>query len=140
MIGGNGRKRTLPLAARFAQEWNALMATPERFAVLNQYLDGLLLDRSRSASEVHRSMMVGCIFGQDDKQLDERVAARTKGERTAEDLRERGAIVGTSSQMADQIHKLAEAGVERVMLQWIDLDDIDGLEAIAKNVLPQFAN
>lgn len=140
MIGGNGCKRTLPLAARFAQEWNALMATPERFAVLNQYLDGLLLDRSRSASEVHRSMMVGCIFGQDDKQLDERVAARTKGERTAEDLRERGAIVGTSSQMADQIHKLAEAGVERVMLQWIDLDDIDGLEAIAKNVLPQFAN
>lgn len=140
MIGGNGRKRTLPLAARFAQEWNALMATPEHFAELNQYLDGLLLDRSRSASEVHRSMMVGCIFGQDDKQLDERVAARTKGERTAEDLRERGAIVGTSSQMADQIHKLAEAGVERVMLQWIDLDDIDGLEAIAKNVLPQFAN
>ena len=140
MIGGNGRKRTLPLAARFAQEWNALMATPERFAVLNQYVDGLLLDRSRSASEVHRSMMVGCIVGQDDKQLDERVAARTKGERTAEDLRERGAIVGTSSQMADQIHKLAEAGVERVMLQWIDLDDIDGLEAIAKNFLPQFAN
>lgn len=140
MIGGNGRKRTLPLAARFAQEWNALMATPERFAELNQYLDGLLLDRSRSASEVHRSMMVGCIFGHDDKQLKERVAARTKGERTAEDLQERGAIVGTSGQMADQIHKLAEAGVERVMLQWIDLDDIDGLEAIAKDVLPQFEN
>ncbi|UCD41707.1 MAG: hypothetical protein JSV69_14245, partial [Chloroflexota bacterium] len=117
-----------------------LMATPERFAELNQYLDGLLLDRSRSASEVHRSMMVGCIFGQNDKQLEERVAARTKGERTAEDLRERGAIVGTSSQMADQIHELAEAGVERVMLQWIDLDDIDGLEAIAKDVLPQFEN
>ena len=140
MIGGNGRKRTLPLAARFAQEWNALMATPEGFAELNQYLDGLLLDRSRSASEVHRSMMVGCIFGHDDNQLKERVAARTKGERTAEDLQERGAIVGTSGQMADQIHKLAEAGVERVMLQWIDLDDIDGLEAIAKDVLPQFEN
>ena len=85
-------------------------------------------------------MMVGCIFGHDDKQLEERVAARTKGERTAKDLRARGVVVGTTSQMADQINQLDEAGVQRVMLQWIDLDDLDGLEAIGRDVLPQFTN
>jgi F420-dependent oxidoreductase-like protein len=140
LIGGNGMKRTLPLAARYAREWNALMATPERFAELNQHLDGLLADQSRAPGEVRRSMMVGCIFANDENQLQERVSARTKGERTAEELRNRGVIVGTADEMADQINQLAQAGVQRVMLQWIDLDDLDGLEAIAKDVLPQFAN
>jgi F420-dependent oxidoreductase-like protein len=140
LIGGNGMKRTLPLTARYAREWNALMATPERFEELNHHLDELLADQSRAAGEVRRSMMVGCIFANDENQLQERVAARTKGERTAEDLRERGMIVGTADQMAEQINQLAQVGVQRVMLQWIDLDDLDGLEAIAKNVLPQFTN
>lgn len=140
MVGGNGKQRTLPLTARFAREWNALMVTPERFAKLNQHLDNLLADRSRSPSEVRRSMMVGCIFGVDDTQVEERVAARTKGERTADDLRARGVVVGTASELTDQISQLGEAGVQRVMLQWIDLDDLDGLEAIAKDVLPQFTN
>jgi F420-dependent oxidoreductase-like protein len=140
MIGGNGRKRTLPLTARYGREWNALMATPERFEELNQHLDNLLAEFSRDSSEVRRSMMVGCIFGRNKNQLEERVAARTKGERTAEDLRARGVVVGTSGQMVDQISQLEEAGVQRVLLQWIDLDDLEGLEVIAKDVLPQLAN
>ncbi len=140
MIGGNGRKRTLPIAARYAREWNALMATPDRFVELNRYMDILLREQSRDIKEVRRSMMVGCIFGRNKNQLEERVAARTKGERTADDLRARGVVVGTSNQMVDQISQLEEAGVQRLMLQWLDLDDIDGLEAIATNVLPQLAN
>jgi hypothetical protein len=32
---------------------------------------------------------------------------------------------------------LAEAGCQRVMLQWLDLDDSDRLEAMAVSVLPQ---
>lgn len=138
-IGGNGRKRTLPLTARYAHEWNALMITPDKFAELNQHLDSLLVDESRQPNEVFRSMMVGCIFANDDTQLNERVAARTGGERSADDLRERGAVVGTANQMVDQLSSLAEVGVERIMLQWIDLDDLDGIENIAQKVLPQLS-
>ncbi len=138
-IGGNGRKRTLPLTARYAREWNALMITPEEFAELNQHLDGLLADYSRQPGDVFRSMMVGCIFANNDSELQERVAARTRGERSADDLRERGAVIGTANQMVAQLGKLAEAGVERIMLQWIDLDDLDGIEIIAQKVLPQVA-
>jgi F420-dependent oxidoreductase-like protein len=137
LIGGNGRKRTLPLTAQYATEWNALMTTPEEFATLNRHLDGLLAENDRQAADVKRSMMVGCIFGTDDSQVAERVMARTKGERTADDLRERGVIVGTPNEMADQLNRLAQAGVQRVMLQWIDLDDIDGLDVISRQVLPQ---
>lgn len=138
-IGGNGRKRTLPLTARYAHEWNALMITPDKFAELNQHLDSLLVDESRQPNEVFRSMMVGCIFANDDTQLNERVAARTGGERSADDLRERGAVVGTANQMVDQLSRLAEVGVERIMLQWIDLDDLDGIETIAQKVFPQLS-
>ncbi|MGW8226443.1 MAG: TIGR03560 family F420-dependent LLM class oxidoreductase [Anaerolineales bacterium] len=137
MIGGNGRKRTLPLAARFASEWNALMITPGEFTLLNQHLDELLDAQDRARSEVKRSMMVGCIFGSDENQLLERVASRTKGERSVDDLRQRGLVVGTPDQMAEQLNRLSQAGVQRVMLQWIDLDDIEGLEIIAREVLPQ---
>jgi alkanesulfonate monooxygenase SsuD/methylene tetrahydromethanopterin reductase-like flavin-dependent oxidoreductase (luciferase family) len=57
--------------------------------------------------------------------------------RTAEDLRARGLIVGTAAAVVDQLGRLAEAGVQRVMLQWLDLDDVDGLAALAQAVLPQ---
>ncbi len=30
-----------------------------------------------------------------------------------------------------------QAGAEEVMLQWLDLDDIDGLQAFAASVLPR---
>jgi alkanesulfonate monooxygenase SsuD/methylene tetrahydromethanopterin reductase-like flavin-dependent oxidoreductase (luciferase family) len=137
LIGGNGRKRTLPLTARYATEWNALMTTPEEFSALNKHLDGLLAEHSRDPGEVKRSMMVGSIFGADESQINERVEARTKGERSADDLRQRGVIVGTPAQMAEQLKQLDQAGVQRVMLQWIDLDDIEGLEIIAQQVLPE---
>jgi F420-dependent oxidoreductase-like protein len=137
LVGGNGLKRTLPLTARYAQEWNALMTTPNRFSELNHHLDTLLTAEGRKPEEVKRSMMVGCIFANDEQQLNRRVADRASGERTVDDLRQRGFIVGTPNQMVDQLNHLAEAGLQRVMLQWIDLDDIDGLEAIAREVVPQ---
>jgi F420-dependent oxidoreductase-like protein len=140
LIGGNGRTRTLPLVARYATEWNALMTTPEEFASLNNHLDDLLAEQSRDAGEVNRSMMVGCIFGVDDSQVAERVAGRTKGERSADDLRKRGVIVGKPVQMAEQLQQLNQAGVQRVMLQWLDLDDIEGLEIISQAVLPELVS
>jgi hypothetical protein len=36
-----------------------------------------------------------------------------------------------------QLGEIAEAGIYRVMLQWLDLDDLTRLEALANAVLPQ---
>ena len=44
---------------------------------------------------------------------------------------------GAVSQVVDRLGEYAGAGVQRVMLQWLNLDDLDGLEAFAKGVLPQ---
>jgi hypothetical protein len=35
----------------------------------------------------------------------------------------------------EQLAALEEAGVQRVMLQWLSLDDLESLEALAKGIL-----
>ena len=57
----------------------------------------------------------------------------------ADDLRSKGLIVGTAQEVIDQVAALVEAGVERFMLQWVELDDLANLESLARDVLPQFS-
>ena len=77
-------------------------------------------------------MMTGCIFGKDDASLKKKLSRRN---RTTEELHEQGVIAGDPSQVKEQLHQLEAVGLQRIMLQWLDLDDIDGLEALAKAVL-----
>ncbi len=127
LIGGNGPRRTLPLAARYADEWNGVYLPVERYAALNARLDALLEAEGRDPAQVRRSLMTGLVFGRTDAELRERL-----GGRDATALRARGLVVGTASQVADQVARWAEVGAQRVMLQWLDLDDLDGLEALAQ--------
>src|SRR3712207_6085726 len=46
VIGGNGPRRTLPLVARFADEWNGVFLTADEFADRNALLEDLLRERS----------------------------------------------------------------------------------------------
>lgn len=129
LIGGNGPKRTLPLVAQYATEWNGVYIPPKTFAERSAQLDELLVGNGRHPSEVRRSLMTGLVFGKDQADFDAKMAQRTV---TAAELRERGLVVGTGNELADQLEAFAEAGVQRIMLQWIDLDDMAGLEALGK--------
>lgn len=135
LIGGNGPKRTLPLAARYAQEWNAVFITPQGFAGRSSILDELLTQNGRAAEDVRRSLMTGLVYGRDEQSLNK--PDGWYGGHGLKELREIGVVAGTGSQIVEQLGALAEAGVQRVMLQWLDLDDMDGLEAFANEVLPQ---
>jgi len=130
VIGGNGPRRTLPLAARYADEWNAVFVTPERFAELDTCLDELLQEAGRPQEEVRRTLMTRVVFGRTDAEVE-----RKLGGKRADELRARGIIVGTAPEVAERLGRLDEAGVQRVMLQWLETDDIDGLEAMARSVL-----
>ncbi|MHB0987159.1 MAG: LLM class F420-dependent oxidoreductase [Bellilinea sp.] len=133
LIGGNGKGRTLRLAARYASEWNAIYLKPEEYRRLNRRLDEFILAEGREPNGVRRSMMTGLVFGADQAAFDRRVADERNA--SVEDLKRRGVIVGTPSAVIDQIGALADAGVQGLMLQWLDLDDLAGLEALAKTVL-----
>ena len=133
LIGGNGENRTLSLAARFADEWNANFIPLDEVRRLNGILDGFLVERGRQPGDVRRSLMTGCVFGISDAEV--REAGERYGDTPLEALREEGNIVGTASQVSEQLAQLAETGLDRVMLQWLDLDNLGGLEALAKVVL-----
>ena len=135
LIGGNGPKRTLPLASKYAEEWNAVYIPLDTYKERTEQLNALLEQKGRKPDDVKRSLMTQVVFEQDEAKLNERLAGQN-AER--DDLIARGLIVGTAPALVDQIGAWVEAGVERFMLQWLDLDDIAGLEAIAKNVLPFF--
>jgi 2-methylisocitrate lyase-like PEP mutase family enzyme len=44
--------------------------------------------------------------------------------------------VGTSDEIIARVKEYEEAGVEELMLEWLDPDDLDGLAAFAEAVLP----
>lgn len=134
LIGGNGAQRTLPLAARYAQYWNGVYVPPARYRQLNQRLDALLAAENRRPADLHRSLMIGCVFGSTDAEVQARIEARSSRP-TREQLREHGVLVGTGSEIRDQAEEFREAGAQRLMLQWLDLDDIAGLEGLAMALL-----
>ena len=145
-IGGNGPKRTLPLVARYANHWNGTFISVDDFRERSAILDQLLLIAGRDPADVRRSVMLSLYFGRDMAELDRRLSWRHDEPKYAgkpldaviEDLKASGGIiVGTPGEVIEQIKAYDNAGADELMLQWWDLDDIDGLRAFARSVLPQ---
>lgn len=132
VLGGNGPKRTLPLVAKYADEWNAVFLDPAGIRERNGLLDDLLVAEGRQPGDVKRTLMTRGLVARTEAEL----AEKESPEKLAK-LRERGAVVGTPNEIVDQLGQLAETGVVGVQLQWLDLDDIRGLELIASEVFPQ---
>jgi len=132
LIGGNGAKRTLSYVVRYADEWNCVTLTPREFSDRNTELDEMLKAAGRKPESVRRSMMTGCVFGKDDAALNRKVAARG---RSLEYLQRDGIVAGNLSAVKEQLQDLEQAGLQRIMLQWLDLDDLESLEALARGVL-----
>jgi F420-dependent oxidoreductase-like protein len=134
LVGGNGPRKTLPLAARYASEWNAVFNTPENVKGLNAELDRLLETQGRAKTAVRRSLMTRLVYGKNEAAFKEKLAATGL---TGERINKMGIVAGNASQVVEHLGRMAEAGVQRTMLQWIEVDDLDGLEAFAKTILPQ---
>ncbi len=132
VIGGNGPQRTLPLTARFADEWNGVFVPAAKFAELNGRLDELIGEQGRDPVSVRRSLMTNVRFGRDDAEVNRRLNGQDRAA-----MRERGIVVGTANEVVEQLGEYANVGVQRIMLQWLDLDDTDGIEALATAVLEQ---
>ena len=132
LVGGNGVKRTLTYVVRYASEWNCVSLLPDKFAELNGRLSEMLVKAGREPASVRRSMMTGCVFGKDDAALQRKIRFYGK---TLQDVQKGGAIGGSVAAIKEQLHALEQAGLQRIMLQWLDLDDLESLEALAKGIL-----
>jgi F420-dependent oxidoreductase-like protein len=104
-IGGTGEKRTLALAARYADGWNAAFVSPAEFArkreVLSQHCAGV----DREAGEIRCAVNVGAATDEANLQ------AQFGG--IAEVVRP-GCLIGSPEAMAEQVGAYVEAGADQV--------------------------
>lgn len=105
LIGGNGVQRTLPLVARYADVWNAVYLPVRDFRERSARLDALLQVQGRKPSDVKRSIMM-----------------------PLPDL-------SAPDALRQQIADYGAAGVDELIYQWLDLDNIDGLRRFAEIAL-----
>ena len=133
IVGGGGPTRTPALAARFADEYNQgfpeLDSVAPRIGVINDALAAA----GRTPESLVQSVALVLAVGKDEAEFTRRAAAI--GREPAE-LREHG-VAGTVSEAVDLLGSLRDQGVQRVYLQTLDLQDLDHLDLVAREVATQ---
>ena len=134
LLGGTGAVRTPRLAARFADEFNVpFESVAESAAVFGRVREACEAAGRYPASMTYSVAQTVCC-GKDEAEFRRRAAAI--GQDPA-DLREHG-VGGTPGEVAAKIAEFAEIGAERIYLQVLDLSDLEHLNLIASDVVPQF--
>jgi F420-dependent oxidoreductase-like protein len=141
-MGGAAKRRAAALAARFADEYNAVLVGPERVAEVRAALDGACIDAGRDPATLPLSLMTGFLVGRDREELRGRAErllawqgrAGADLDATLEELG-RTWIVGTPDEAAARLDAYAAAGVTHVMLQHLLVDDDAALELIAERFI-----
>jgi F420-dependent oxidoreductase-like protein len=148
IVGGSGGARSVAIAARWADEYNTVFATPPVCRQRRALVAQAWRDAGRDADSLVFSLMTRVIVGTDDDDVRRRAAAVMArvgdGDRadaaSADDwLSEHRSdwVVGTVAEACEQLRRLEDAGVERVMLQHLthgDLETVHVLGDIARRV------
>jgi alkanesulfonate monooxygenase len=130
IVGGGGAKRTPRLAATYADEFNlpfaSLADTRTQFGRVREAATVIGRDLVLSVAQV-------LCCGRDEAELARRAAAVG---RNVDDLRANG-VAGTPAEVVDRLGAFGELGATRAYLQVLDLADLDHVELVAAEVLPQ---
>jgi F420-dependent oxidoreductase-like protein len=133
IVGGGGPRRTPRLAARYADEFNSgfrdLAETEAQFGRVRDACTAA----GRDPGSMRYSAAQTVVCGKDDTELARRASAI--GWRPG-DVGTQG-ISGTPAQVVDTIGRFGQAGADTIYLQVLDLSDLDHLELLAADVLPQ---
>ena len=134
IIGGNGAKRTPALAARFAAEFNAAFAPLDVINTQYRRVRAAVAEVGRAPDDITYSAAFVLCAGRDQAEIRRRADAIF---RDVDELRTNTPLVGTPAEIVDRLAPFAEAGVQRVYLQVLDIADLDHLELFANEVIGQ---
>ena len=138
IMGGDAGPRSASLAARFADEYNTAFPTVDDVRTRRQRIAHACEEAGREP--IPFSIMTGFVVGADRAEF-ERRAARVC-EQIGADAQAFIAdppeawIAGTADQVLDQLGRLREAGVRRVMCQNLLHDDLDVVALIGSELAP----
>jgi alkanesulfonate monooxygenase SsuD/methylene tetrahydromethanopterin reductase-like flavin-dependent oxidoreductase (luciferase family) len=136
ILGGMGGKRSVALAARFADEYNTVYKTADELRKIRAALDDGCREQGRDP--IPLSLMTGWLVGDDPDDLVAQAArlAEWRGhEGDAESFVASvpdGWIVGTVEEANERLDELSAAGVERVMAQHLYHRDLDAVARIGR--------
>jgi alkanesulfonate monooxygenase SsuD/methylene tetrahydromethanopterin reductase-like flavin-dependent oxidoreductase (luciferase family) len=146
LLGGNGLRRSLPLAARYGDIWNGSWLSVAEFREHTGRLDELLHREGRPLDSVQRSLIQGVVCWKDEGELERRMAwARQHSpdlnDQTPAAVLEEVSqwwhpITGSPSTVIERIKAYEAAGLDELIVQWFDVTDLEGLQVLAENVLP----
>ncbi len=140
VVGGRGEKRTLRIAAEFADEWNMTRLDIPDFTHKREVLAGHCAAVGRDPDTITRSLMIPMVIGRDRADVGRRIAAARAIFPTlpADEAAWRAAsfLAGSASDIGQALDEWAAAGMDRVLLQMMDQEDIAALESFARGVLP----
>lgn len=140
LIGGEGEQRLLRIVALYADEWNSHPHSAEIFARKRSRLHEHCRDVGRDPAAIVCSAMLGVCIAADRAGLGERASwfksflpslRDVPQAKVLHALAERGWLVGVPDEIAVQLGKWEGLGVQRVMLQYFDMDDAEGLRLLA---------
>ena len=140
IIGGRGEKRTLRIVAEHADEWNVTRVTFDEYAGKRAVLERHCAAIGRDPNTIARSLMVPIIYGRTAAETDARRAkAKTIFPRIPDDgtaWRAAGFLYGAADDVVRDLQRWQSLGVDRVLLQMLDMEDGAAVEAIAREILP----
>jgi alkanesulfonate monooxygenase SsuD/methylene tetrahydromethanopterin reductase-like flavin-dependent oxidoreductase (luciferase family) len=125
IVGGTAKPRTVRAAVRFADEYNTVFASVDEARERKRILD----DAARAAGRepLRFSLMIGCVVGRDEGELQERLAQFKKI--SGEDA---PPISGTVDQVVARLREYEQVGVERVMLQHLVHEDVEMVSVLGE--------
>lgn len=119
IVGGRALPRTVRAAVRYADEYNTVAPTVEEARERRRRVDEAAREAGRPP--LRFSMMIGCVAGRDEAEVQERLAAwraLTGGD-------DQPPLTGTIAQLVETLAAYEAAGVERAMLQHLVHEDVD---------------
>ena len=143
IVGGSGLSGTVVPAAKWADEYNTIFATPEECAQRREKLARACEREGRAP--IPFSLMTACAIGRTPEEARERIRRRLERYNQTVDpdeykaSRETAAVLGTLDEAAEQLRAYERAGVERVMLQHLDHRDLEMVALIGRELAPAVA-
>ncbi len=147
-IAGGGEKKTLRIAAKYAQYTN-FDATPDVFRHKSEVLAGHCKDVGRDFGEIVRSGNYNVVIGETDKDVQDKLAwilahyeplvpaAELERYRT---MFESGPLVGTPEQIVARLREAEQMGLTYAIANFADLAyDRSGAELFTSTVIPELA-
>ena len=138
-MGGSAKPRGARLAARHADEYNLVYASPEAAAERRPALIAACEAEGRDPATLTFSVMTGFVVGADEGEIRDRAAQLGELEgKSADELLEARRdhwLIGTPEQIAERLGDYERAGVERIAMQHLLHTDIDAVELLGRELL-----